>query len=118
MAFAAFSVITFPILETYSNGTGINESTSTRYGRFSIANLGYSSVQCSSIPVAMGKMALTCPYGNITNLVENGVGINSVDSPVRDACLVDFGLESGNAKCSSNMDHTKVVDTFNSECVG
>ena len=55
---------------------------------FSIANLGYSSVQCKSVPFNMEQMVLTCPFGNITEIVDEGkaFGVTPADSLKMDSC--------------------------------
>jgi len=35
-----------------------------------IANLGYSTIQCMSIPLNQKVLSLTCPYGKITKIAE------------------------------------------------
>jgi len=47
----------------------------------------------------MDKIALTCPYGLITQIVDNGIGITPSTSKVRDACMVDEAKFS-NQQCS------------------
>jgi len=89
ITFLLCSIITYPVLQAFRAGTGYNEDKDTKYGRDSIGNLGYSSVQCSSIPYDMNQMTLTCPYGVMTGIVKNGVGINTPDLEIRDSCLVN-----------------------------
>jgi hypothetical protein len=64
------------VLKDYKAGGGINENVNTKYGRFSLSNLGYSSVQCSQTPVLMGEAELNCPYGRMNEIVTNGIGVN------------------------------------------
>lgn len=47
--FIIMSVIMYPIMDAYKNGIGLNhfENISTMQ-KYTIANLGYSSVQCTS----------------------------------------------------------------------
>ena len=45
VAFMMMSVVIFPVLHAYHSGQAINlGSVDTKYGIYSIANLGYSSV--------------------------------------------------------------------------
>jgi hypothetical protein len=78
------------LTSTYENGGAIDmEVTPTKFGNSSIANLGYSTVQCATIPFNQKALTLTCPYGKITNIVDegNGFGATPFNSPARDACL-------------------------------
>lgn len=60
----ALSLIIWPVLNIYSQGEGFNpEVLKTKYGQFSLGNLGYSSVQCVSVPYGMDKAVVSCPYG-------------------------------------------------------
>jgi hypothetical protein len=76
--FFVLSCVTLPLILTYRHTTypGIPEQTNTKYARYSVANLGYSSVQCSLTPIAFKKMYLSCPYGEMTKIVPKGAGIN------------------------------------------
>jgi len=85
---------------------------STKFGKSSISNLGYASVQCSSVPIMFGKMSLACPYGQMKHIVRNGLGVNKKSLAIRDACLVD-DAKFGNAGCSSELDSTQVYSWFN-----
>ena len=38
-----------------------------------IGNLGFSSVQCASIPVSVGKLNIMCPYGTIGEFLDEGI---------------------------------------------
>jgi hypothetical protein len=89
--FFMFSIITYPLLYSYQHQTfpGIPEETSTKWGKSSLANLGYSRVQCTVVPISFNKMSLTCPYGYMTKIVEGGVGINSRKGIHPDGCLID-----------------------------
>ena len=51
LLFIVLSLIAYPLIKTYENGGAIDtEIIETKFGIFSIANLGYSSVQCATIP--------------------------------------------------------------------
>jgi hypothetical protein len=66
----------FPVMKVYSKGTAFSPFDATKYGHISLGNLGYSSVQCAIVPLALDKLALQCPYGKISKLSERGVGVN------------------------------------------
>ena len=104
VAFFIMSIVMQPVIHAYHSGFAINiGSVDTKYGLYSIANLGYSSVQCQTTPFNFGSLVLTCPYGNITSIVEDntGFGVAPVDSKHRDSCL--RREEFGNVACSENL---------------
>lgn len=95
------SLIMYPVISSYKQGGAIDfDQTETPYGLFSIANLGYSSVQCGTVPFNQEQLILSCPFGNITSIVDdgNGFGVTPVSSPNRDACLRND--ENQNTECS------------------
>lgn len=61
-----------PVIYEYGHSHAINTNiTSTPYGMFSIANLGYSSVQCRSVGLNMKTFVMTCPYGKIQGISDS-----------------------------------------------
>jgi len=59
LLFFVMSALTYPILDTYKAGTAIDVNTTTsKYGMYSLANMGYSSLQCNSVPLGMEKLVL------------------------------------------------------------
>ena len=61
-----------PVLQIYKKGgmPGVyNSYDNTKWAKWSLGNLGYSTVQCSIAPLGLDKMALQCPYGNIQKIV-------------------------------------------------
>ena len=61
--FTLATVLVWPTMTFFEEGTGY--SNPVGYENTMLANIGYSSVQCASIPVNIGKLAMTCPYGTI-----------------------------------------------------
>ena len=117
--FFIMSGVTNPILETYKSGIGINANTTTsKYGIYSLGNLGYSSLQCNPVPFGMGKLVLTCPYGSISGIVPNGLGINAKGSTTMDACLVSNATDIDNKSCSDQLDKDMFMKDFDKNCVG
>jgi hypothetical protein len=73
-----------------------------------ISNVGYSSVQCASIPVDVIQLSLSCPYGTI-GAADNGEpldwGINLGQADARN-CLTN----EVNAKCTP--DNPNLLKSF------
>lgn len=112
--FAFMSVLMYPVLKIYQEGTAIDVAqVDTKYGMYSIANLGYSSIQCNSVPLNMEQMILTCPFGNITEIVKDGqaFGITPADSVVLDACVRNHELYN-NQECSEKLNEDKITQHF------
>ena len=88
--FGVLSIITWPLMSAYASSEpqGIPSDVDTEFARKSLANLGYTSVQCALSPILFEQMSLSCPYGEITNIVENGLGVNLAYDGTTDACLV------------------------------
>jgi len=61
--FAIMSLVSIPMKAQYKKGGAIGDNVLTKYGKESISNLGYASVQCDNVPYGLGKMFLSCPYG-------------------------------------------------------
>ena len=113
-------MIAFPLIKTYEAGGAIDtEVTRTKFGVFSLANLGYSSVQCATIPFNQKALTLTCPYGEIRQIVENdngpAFGATPYNSEARDACLRNDELYSNNG-CSSKLNQQAIQDFFDNSC--
>ena len=54
VAFSMFSIIIYPLVETYQSGSAWKE-TDSKYGYTTLGNLGYNSVQCKNIQLNMAK---------------------------------------------------------------
>ena len=88
LVFVVISIfLVSPIIYLYANNGDINQLTG--FAQYSIANLGFDSMQCDSTSFSLGHLLLSCPYGEITNLAPNGFGINTYTNKIRDACLVN-----------------------------
>jgi hypothetical protein len=71
LIFGLFSIFLVPVFQFYHQGadgkkelTGL-EAELVSYEVGMLGNVGYSSVQCASIPVNVGQLSLSCPYGTI-----------------------------------------------------
>ena len=115
--FFVISLLTLPILYIYRNGDSILPIHDTQYGHYSLGNMGFESVQCSNVPITMAKLQFNCPYGNITTIVSQGLGINTADQKIQDACVRNDTLFS-NGFCSSLIDETAFNKKLNESCYG
>ena len=84
--FIGLSFLVAPIIYMYGQN---NMIAIKGYAKYSIANLGFDSIRCDSSPFSLGVMLLSCPYGQITKIVPNGIGINAYTNKIRDACLIN-----------------------------
>jgi hypothetical protein len=67
-------------------GSGYKNDTVKGYEIDSIGNLGYSSVQCSTTPIGVKKMAVACPYGTIGEILYYGVQPPTEDGLTSSVC--------------------------------
>ena len=93
------TLIMLPVISIYKNGTGL--VVPMGYASMSLGNLGYSTTQCTRIPLDLGRIPLYCPYGNITNL--KYLGINPEGTTDKDACSDDTQLDESKI-CLDAMD--------------
>lgn len=85
--FTLFTILALPAFYMYSDGSAYSNQIAALKGfeELSIGNLGYSSVQCSSVPLTVGQITLSCPYGNIGEI--HDYGIRSYPHTASDLCL-------------------------------
>jgi hypothetical protein len=67
------------------------------YEMNTLGNMGYSSVQCQSIPVAVGKLSVSCPFGVIGEFYDYGIN-HSDDGGETDSCI----STDNNSACKPN----------------
>ena len=108
--------LVIPIIFLYVNGSD-DQNNLKGYAKYSIATLGFDSMQCASISFYLGTLLLFCPYGEITGLVENGFGINAYTNDIRDACMVNDTLFH-NKECSDLIHKKQFEDVFQKNCHG
>ena len=60
---------------------------------------------------------LECPYGKITEVPDNGIGINKYTQSIRDACVMNQ-TTFHNEKCSSAVDRHALEFVFDLYCSG
>jgi len=73
--FFLFSLMLAPTMSAFHAGTGyanVNPEV-VQYELGMIGNMGFSSVQCASIPVSVGKLNIACSYGTIGEILDSGV---------------------------------------------
>jgi hypothetical protein len=82
--FSVLSVLMAPAIFYYKSFNGIQEPKSLV--QYSLGNMGYSTMQCLSVPFDLGKIPLFCPYGAINEV--RHIGINpDIPSASKDACM-------------------------------
>ena len=85
--FAFFSILMAPVIYSFQNGSGYQFTPKAMQGyeMRTLGNMGYSSVQCRSMPLAVEKMVYDCPYGTVGEIYDYGVNLASTDQ--RDSCV-------------------------------
>lgn len=69
LLFLLLSILAVPIMYIYNQGGALyDEFSDSKYGNYSLGNMGFESNQCSFTPMITSKIMLQCPYGNITKL--------------------------------------------------
>jgi len=75
-------LLNVPALWIYRTGGGYFYKSKIAQGRevWSLGNLGYSDMECSQVPIGIGKLQMSCPYGTIGSIVD--FGVNNVNDDV------------------------------------
>lgn len=62
----------------FKGGTGYKsfDKEMQQYELGTLGNMGYSSVQCATVPLDIGKLNIQCPYGSIGKLIDYGVNLS------------------------------------------
>jgi hypothetical protein len=58
-----------------------------------LGNMGYSTVNCVSMPIEVGSYTFTCPYGNIGEITDYGVTNPGSGNPA-DQCVNNANNEA------------------------
>ena len=86
--FAFFSILMAPVIYYFQNGSGYQFTPKALQGyeMRTLGNMGYSSVQCRNMPLAVEKMVYGCPYGTVGEIYDYGVNLVN-DGGARDSCI-------------------------------
>lgn len=74
--FVGLSILQIPIIYIYSQGTAYKSASSLMTGGwdfYMLGNLGYSSVNCESMPVTVGHLGLQCNTGTVGTIYDFGL---------------------------------------------
>ena len=77
-SFLLFTLLLLPTMNHYEGGTGYMGSNPKliQYETGMIGNMGYSSTQCVSVPMDLGKINIQCPYGDVGVISHYGVNLS------------------------------------------
>jgi len=72
--FALYTIFLLPVMMFFSEGTAYSDVlVKSSYLDGYLGNMGYSSVQCASIPTNVDRLSLACPYGTIGEFLDYGI---------------------------------------------
>ena len=86
--FILFTIMLVPTMHAYRQGDAYDGDHYVGRADTMISNMGYSSVECRNIPVSLGKIAITCPFGRVGKIFDYGVNNPDTGSPI-DACVTN-----------------------------
>jgi len=77
-SFLLFTILLLPSLHHFKGGSGYKglNPLLEQYEHGMLGNMGYSSVQCASVPLNLGLINIKCPYGNVGEIYAYGVNLN------------------------------------------
>jgi hypothetical protein len=118
LGFFILTCIMAPTLEIYKRNAAVDMYVSDSWYKYSLGNLGYSSVECAIVPQKLQNIALQCPYGNIGKIVDNGYGINAINLDTLDFCLAQPATSKNvksndNYECSRRLNSKFINEYFN-----
>jgi hypothetical protein len=85
-AFLLFSVMMVPTMQAFKSGNAYEGNVHAGHATSMISNLGYSNMECRNIPMSLGNIAITCPYGTVGKIFDYGINHEESGSPV-DSCV-------------------------------
>lgn len=72
--FLLFTLLLLPTMMAFSDGKAYdNVLVKSTYLDTYLGNLGYSSVQCAQIPANVGRLSMSCPFGDIGEILDYGM---------------------------------------------
>lgn len=80
--FTVMSLLMIPAFIYYKKGGAY--TTVKSYEGLSLGNMGYSSTECTIVPLDLNKITMSCPYGIISKVYH--IGINPSGMTDKDAC--------------------------------
>jgi hypothetical protein len=109
--FSIMFILLFPSLllfRYYPNGRKIGSSSLNKY---TIGNLGFSSVLCKDVSLQVGNITMSCPTGEMREIIS--AGLIPRDGLINDACLPN----SETALCEKSFDNDEFLEDFNAKCL-
>ena len=100
--FIGFTLLLIPTMHGFNQGDAYEGDAFVGKANTMIGNLGYSSVECTNIPMSLGNLVMTCPYGTVGKVFHYGVNNPDLGSPI-DACTNN----EFNKKCNGTTGHFK-----------
>lgn len=72
--FLLYTVLLLPTMYAFGNGLAYDKvQVKSSYLDTYLGNLGYSSVQCAQIPANVGRLSMSCPFGDIGEILDYGM---------------------------------------------
>jgi hypothetical protein len=101
--FTVYTLLLLPTMLFFADGSAydtVPDAVKSTYLDSYLGNLGYSSVQCASIPSKVGQLNLDCPYGSIGKFLDYGINPLAAN---KNTCVND----STNDMCYPDSDFIK-----------
>ena len=101
--FTIYTLLLLPSILFYADGSAydhVPDVVKSNYLDSYLGNLGYSSVQCASIPSQVGQLNLDCPYGKIGKFLDYGI---NPTAELKNSCINN----DENRKCYPDADFIK-----------
>lgn len=83
--FVLFSILLLPTIHAFKSGDAYEGDQFVGKAVYMISNMGYSSVECRNIPVSLGSIGVTCPFGRVGKIFDYGINNPDLPGPI-DAC--------------------------------
>ena len=89
--FIGLTILQIPVIYIYSQGTAYKVPSSLftgGYDWYMLGNLGYSSVNCDSLPMVVGHIGFDCNYGSVGQIFDYGLHERN-DEDTIEMCMND-----------------------------